>query len=187
MIFLMITSVVAVINFQPTGGDQLKYGDVEFVLEQRSNGGSVLIAEIDGRQVEFQNLPTQVTHLEFDTMATGILRSAQQIALTVDPNIEIQDAAFVDYARLQIGFALGRTVNGITQEHPDYSLPVIDCSHASPQMAVVVFNLTNETASVTTSGACVILSGEDRDMMRLKDRVIFEYHDILRAGEVVDG
>lgn len=186
MILLMIFSVASVINYSPDSTNQMRYGDYEFVLETRTGGGSVLTTKLDGRTVEFQNLPVQVAYLEVDPTAIPTLQNAQQIALTSDVQEDVQAGALIDYARLQMGIAIPKSFNAISTPHPEYVLPALSCEQATNQVPVVTFNITNETARITTTGACVILHGNNQDLMRLKDRLIFEYYNILRNGEVVD-
>lgn len=186
MIVLMVFSFASVMLYNPTQGNQMEYGDYEFRLEGTADGGSVLVTEMNGQAVEFQNLPLQVAHLEYDLAATQMLRDAQQVALTVRPDIAPQTAGFIDYARLQLGLAIGKTFNAITHADSRYQLPVINCSQASLQMPVILFNYTNETAAVRTSDYCITINGADQDFMRLKDRIIFEYHGILENGQVAE-
>ncbi|MDD9954530.1 MAG: hypothetical protein OXR66_09455 [Candidatus Woesearchaeota archaeon] len=184
MIFLMVFSVVSVINTSPSGSNRFDYGDIEFALENRPNGGSVLIAELNGQPVEFQNLPTQVGYLEMDPSIIPILRTASVVAMTADPSLELYDLGFIDYIRLQIGVAFGKAYTAMTAEN-DYNLPVVTCANASYEQPVLQFNLTNETAEITESNYCITIHGRDQGLMRAKDRLIFEYYGILQNGEVI--
>lgn len=186
MIFLMIFSVASVINYSPSSENQMRYGEYEFVLESRTGGGSVLTTKLDGRTVEFQNLPVQVAYLEVDPTAVPMLQNAQQIALSANEQESVQAGALIDYARLQIGIAIPKAFNAVTVPNPQYALPALSCDQATLQVPVVTFNITNETARITTAGACIIIHGDNQDLMRLKDRVIFEYYNILRNGQVVE-
>jgi len=185
MIFLMIFSVVSVINFNPANRNDLTYGEYEFELESRPGGGSVIVTELNGQQVEFQNLPLQVAYLDVDPLAISLLRNGQQVVLVTDPSYNENDAGFIDYARLQLGLALLKTANAMSREDDRFEQPVLNCTHASPQMPVVMFNITNTTSSVTTDNSCIFINARDQDLMRLKDRIIFEYYGIIENGEVV--
>ncbi|MBR9700458.1 hypothetical protein GOV11_01170 [Candidatus Woesearchaeota archaeon] len=189
MVALMLLSVSSVMFYNPSfgSGEQLKYGDVEFDLKQLSNGGSVLVAELNGQDVEFQNLPTQVGHLDVDPAAITLMQMAPQVGLVADPQMELEDASFVDYARLQLQLAMpGKAFNAMLVDDDRYSLPVMNCSRANSAMPLIIFNLSNESTSVTTDGYCISLKGSGREMMQLKDRIIFEYHGLLAQGVVVE-
>lgn len=186
MIFLMVFSFASVILYSPESQNQMRYGDYEFRLETRPEGGQVLVTDINDVEIEFQNLPIQVAYLDVDPQAIATLKSAQQIALAADPNLSLDAAGLVDYARLQLALAIPKSFPTMTQADPRYQLPVMGCAQASAQVAVLLFNVTNETAGIAAQGSCVVLSGDQRDLMRLKDRVIFEYYDILRDGQVVE-
>jgi hypothetical protein len=186
MVALMVFSVLEVLIYRGDTGSttQMKYGKYEFVYHDLGNGAGVLVTQINGQEVEFQNLPVQVAELNISPAAIDLLKGAQQIALSADPNTSVEDAAMVDYARLELGLAVpDKMFNAMSQEDARYKLPVIDCSKASPQMAVVLFNATNET-SVVLDGNCLVVNAAQRDLMRVKDRIIFEYYDILKDGQV---
>jgi hypothetical protein len=188
MVGLMVLSILEVIVYR---GDtdttnQMTYGKYEFVYNDLGNGAGVLITQINGQDVEFQNLPVQVGYLNISPEAITLLKNSQQIALTSDPNTSMDDASMIDYARLQLGLAIpDKVFNAMTQSDERYKLPVIDCSKASSQMPVILFNTSNETA-IRLDGNCIIVDASQRDLMRVKDRFIFEYYDILKDGQVVD-
>lgn len=184
IIAIMVFSTFAYYITGTNGQDQLVYGDYEFSLKP-IDYGSVWITYINNQEVEFQTLPVQVTYLQVDPTAIDLLRNANNIVLTADTNITMEDASFIDYARLQLGLAIPKTMNAITAANEQYTLPVVDCSMASPQMPVVYFTMSNETG-VTVEGSCILLNGQITDILRLKDRIIFEYYDILKNGQVVE-
>lgn len=184
MIFLMVFSFASVILYAPTTQNQMEYGDYEFRLETRPGGGQVLVTELQGQEVEFQNLPIQVAYMQVDPQAVQLLKDAQQVALAADPNLSVDIAPLVDYARLQLALAIPKSFPAMTAPDPQYQLPVLTCAQATQQVAVLTFNVTNATAGVTADGPCIVLSGTQQDMLRLKDRLIFEYYDILQDGQV---
>ena len=183
---LMVLSIVGIINVDPTAtGQQLEYGPYEFRVETRANGGTVLVTEINGVSVEFQNLPTQVGYLDMDPSITPTLQNAQQIGLVSSPNLSEYDAGNVDYARLQFALAFQKTVNGMSGPG-EHSQTILTCDRATRQFPLVFFNITNQTTRLSADENCITLTGKDQDLMRLKDRLIFEYYGILQNGEVVD-
>lgn len=186
MVGLMVFSIMEVVvyNTSNSGENQMVYGKYEFVYRDLGNGAGVLVTDIDGQEVEFQNLPLQVAYLNVTPVAIQALKAAPQIALVADPNASIDDAAMTDYARLQLGLAIpDKVFNAMSREDDRYTLPVLDCARANPQLVVVVFNTSNET-SVVTDGSCITVNAAQRDLMRVKDRIIFEYYDILKDGVV---
>jgi hypothetical protein len=182
---MAFSSLAYVLVDNTSSGNQMEYGDYEFEFRDLGGGAGVLITEINGQEVEFQNLPVQVGYLEVDPAAIALLQASQQVALAAPTDIDQQDAAMIDYARLQLSLAIPKTFNAMTAEDSRYMLPVLNCSHASPQMPVIVFTNANQT-TITTEGACILVNGQQRDLMRLKDRIIFEYYGILKDGQVVD-
>lgn len=185
MITTMVVSIIGFTDFSGTAGSQMRYGDYEFELQQRANGGTVLVSAVNGIQVEFQNLPLQVTHLQVEPEAVSLMRNAQQVILSADPLETPQDAALIDYARLQLERAFGKTVSAISTPNETYTLPIFNCTMASPQFPVVMFNLSNGTGTVVVEGSCIWFNGRDQELMRIKDRMIFEYLGILEQGAVV--
>jgi hypothetical protein len=184
MIGLMIFSVAEVIVYNQGGdGQQTEYGDYEFELTQ-SGDGYVWTTNLNGQQVEFQSLPVQVTYIPVDSDAILLLQQSQQIVLSADPAVTYTDAATVDYARLQLGLALVKVANAISSPSETSSLPVMNCSSATAQQPVVVFNLSNDT-SLRRDGFCLVVNGQQIDTLKVKDRIIFEYYGILKNGEVV--
>ncbi|HIH24246.1 TPA: hypothetical protein HA251_04395 [Candidatus Woesearchaeota archaeon] len=193
MVGLMLFSIMEVViyNTRSSGDNQMVYGEYEFVYRDLGNGAGVLVTDIGGQENEFQNLPFQVSYLNVTPAAVALLKGASQIALSADPRIidladGAENAAMIDYARLQLGLAIPeKAFNSMMVDDERYTLPVIGCDRASPQLAVVIFNATNET-SVVVDGSCIIINAEQRDLMKIKDRIIFEYYDILKDGVVVD-
>lgn len=191
MIGLLVFSTFAYFLSSPgsAGTTQLEYGDYEFWYDPRPEWGTdaaVLVTEINGQEIEFQGLPVEVGYLNVSSEAVTMLKAANQIALSTPTDLAIDDASTVDYVRLQLGLAIPKAFNAMSTDDERYSLPVFTCDEATPQLPVVLFNATNETASVTLDGSCVIVNGEGRRLMQLKDRLIYEYYGILRDGEVVD-
>jgi hypothetical protein len=167
------------------GSNQMRYGEYEFTFKDMGDGNGVLITSMNGQEVEFQSLPIQVGYLDVDPVAISLIKNAQQVVLAAEPNSTAEDAATVDYARLQLGFAIPKMANAITTADEQYQLPVVNCTVASVQVPVVEFVLSNET-KITSSGACILFMGQQRDILLLKDRVIFEYYEILKNGQVVE-
>lgn len=168
-----------------TDKNQLNYGKYEFTYKDLGNGAGYLATDINGQEVQFQNLPTQVTYLNISPETINVFKAAPVVVLTTDANQSLTDLGMIDYARLQLSLALSKTSNAMLYEDERYTLPVINCSRASSQMVVVVFNTANET-SVVTDGYCVTINAEQRDLMRVKDRIIFEYYGILDNGVVTN-
>ena len=184
VVVLMVVGVAEVALYR--GNDtttQTKYGQYEFTYQNRGTSGTVIVATINNQEIEFQNLPTGVGQLSVDPRAITLMKAAQHIVLVVDPNMTTSDAATADYARLMLGLAIPKTGNAISTPDERFSMPVINCTAASPQTVVVMFNLSNST-SVVADGSCITLNGEQRDVLSLKDRLIFEYYDILQDGQV---
>ncbi len=180
MAFLMIFGIVGVINYNPAYNTEvpMTYGDYEFTLETRSNGGQVLVTDINGQQVEFQSLPAQVAYFEVDPAAIELMKSSQNIALLSDPEYDEYNAGNIDYARLQMSLALRKTANGMLRDN-EFGLPVLGCENATSQTPMFVFNLTNETARLTVEDNCITMSAAEREMMLMKDRIIFEYYGMM--------
>jgi hypothetical protein len=185
MVGLMVFSMFAYFITSPDSANQLEYGDYEFEYRDLGGGAGVLVTDINGQEIEFQSLPVQVTGLQMDSAVVPLLRSAGQIALSSPTNLSPEDGAMVDYARLQLGLSIPRMFNAMLEEDERYQLPVLGCEQATPQMPVMVFAYSN-TTGVEVEGSCIIVNGEARDLMRAKDRIIFEYYDILNDGVVVE-
>jgi hypothetical protein len=187
MIGLMVFSVAEVILYRggSSDGSKLDYGKYAFSYKDYGNGRGVLVTQINGQDVEFQSLPVQVGDLAVDPNAISLMKGSQQLILTVDPNITQQEASTVDYARLELGLAIPKTVPAITAPDERYTLPVVNCSRATPETPVLLFNMSNETG-LKAYGSCLVLNAEQGDILRMKDRIIFEYYGILKDGQVVE-
>jgi len=185
MVALMVMGIFGYIQVDSTGENQMMYGDYEFVYRDLGGGAGVLVTTIGSQEVEFQNLPTQVSFLEIEPAVFTIINAAPQIVLTADMNLTPEDAATINYAWLQLGLALQKTANAMMTPDERYKLPVINCSAATAQMPVLVFNVTNAT-SLYADGYCLYLNAEARDILRYKDRIIFENIGILKNGVVVE-
>ncbi len=186
VIFLFVGGGVAGYYLGGTGSNnqnQLVYGKYEFTYKTLASGGVVLTTKMNNNDIEFQSLPSQDGDISVDPAAIALLKNAQQVALVSDQNMTLDDASLVDYARLQIALAIPNAFNGMTTNDTRYRLPVINCSMASPQMPVVLFNITNDTR-VVTQGDCIVLDAEQQELLRVKDRILFEYYGILGNGQV---
>jgi hypothetical protein len=188
MIAIMLFSTVAyyvIDGAQGTSSQQTKYGEYEFSLKDLGQGNQVLVTNMNGQEVEFQNLPVQVQFLELDPAIMSLLKNATQIIWSIDPNMTPENLQAVDYARLELNLAIPKSYNAVAAEGSAYTSPVVNCSQALQEQPVVLFTQSNVT-SVMLQDSCVVISAEYIDVLRYKDRIIFEYYDILRNGEVVD-
>ena len=182
----MVFSISEVVLYRGSSpsGEPTTYGDYEFVLTPLDQG-QVWTTKISGQEVQFQSLPTQVGYLEIDPVAIGLLKGAQQVVLTNDMNQTPENAGTIDYAKLELGLAIPKAIPAMLNPDERYKLPVINCSRATPQSPVLIFNVTNDT-SLRAYGSCIVLNAEFGDILRVKDRIIYEYYGILRDGQVVD-
>jgi hypothetical protein len=108
-----------------------------------------------------------------------------QVVLTANPNSSLEDASTIDYARLQLALAIPKMANAMTQPDDRYLLPVVTCMNATPQVPVVTFDLANESR-VSVSGSCITVHAQQRELLLVKDRLIFEYYGIMKDGQVVE-
>lgn len=186
MIAVMLFSTFAYyMTTTPGTENQLEYGDYEFSYRDLGGGAGVLVAEVGGQEVEFQNLPVQVGFLQVDPQAIVLLQNANQVALSTSTNLSQENASIIDYARLQLTLAMPKAFNAMSEADARYALPVFTCADATQQLPVLLLVPGNES-SVTVEGSCIILQGQDRSLLQLKDRLIFEYYGIMSNGVVVD-
>ena len=172
-------------NGASSTANQMTYGAYTFSLKSSGNGNGVLVTDIQGQEVEFQALPAQVAYLNVDPLAIRLLQAAPQVVLTVDTNLTKQDASTVDYDRLMLNLAIPKMINAIKVPDPRYKMPVLNCSNATVNMPVVQFIQSNDT-KVTTEGYCITIQGEQRELLLIKDRIIYEYYGILVDGQVAN-
>jgi hypothetical protein len=188
MVGLMVSSILAytIVDYSNSTDLPMEYGDYEFEYSDLGNGMGVLVTTIEGQEVEFQNLPPQTQYVELDPLAIILLEGAQQVALVSPANLTLENAALADYSRLQLAIAIPKMINAIPEPTSGSPLPVINCSMASPLMPVVIFDQeTNTTgAKISVDGFCITLQGQERAVTAMKDRIIFEYYDIMdEVGE----
>ena len=183
-IMLFSSFAYVVLDKGSVTGDRLDYGDYEFSYKSLGDG-QVLVTEVDGQEVQFQNLPTYVQYLDVEPRAITLLQNAAQVAWVASPTLGPSDAADVDYARLELSLAIPKSFNAMSEPDERYNMLVLSCQNASAQVPIVYFNISNET-KVFTQGNCIIIDGQQRALLSLKDRIIFEYLDILQEGVVND-
>jgi hypothetical protein len=185
MVFLMVFSFASIIVVNDSGSLQKSYGNYEFGMRDMGQGRGVYTLQLNGQELEFQNLPIQVGFLAVDPTAVQLMKNAQTIVLAADPNASIDNAMTVDYARFQLTLALGKTSSALTMLDERFTLPVVNCSMASPMQPVMIFNISN-ASTVTTQGSCILVNAENAEILRFKDRLIFEYYDIMTNGVPLD-
>ncbi len=154
-------------------GSDLEYNGTKFSYQN-----NVFSAKLGGKTQIFGNLPQEIENL---TVSAGLKEqlSKQTIYLTFDPNSRDQDLSYMDLIRKDFSDNLNSIViNGITANSSIYQLPIIDCYYASNLTSVFKFEVSNETR-IDIEGDCVILKGENIELIKLRDYVLYTYYDVI--------
>jgi hypothetical protein len=181
---LVFSSVAYYYDSGATTSDQT-YNNYEFTAKTYADTRGVWVTEINGTEVEFQNLPPQVAALPYDASITPLLQNAAYIGVLADPNVDADNAPAIGYIRLQFFNAWQKTFSAQIVPTENAVLPVLTCANATVQAPFILLNVSNET-SIHREGYCIIVNGEQRGLLDAKDRLIFEYFSILKNGEVTD-
>lgn len=171
---LMIFSVFGVIL--GTQSNELRYG--KFKFKQDSNQ---YLLTIDGKQIPFYTLPYDSEYINVSDIIVNKLKEAYFISLTFNPNKDVDNLPLIELARFDFAqYMDGKVVvNGVLESSETYAnLPLIDCSNATLQTPVVVFNISDRIGVVDVDN-CIFLNARGPEFIRLRDRLLYAYYGVI--------
>jgi len=149
---------------------KLRYNDFSFKVVDNQ-----LVTKIDGRQYSFYSFPEDLKSFGIDSEASLLLA---QPVLTITYDSNSSDASlFADiqyYIEQQLKDV--RVIErAVTNEGS--SLPKRDCSDASESQPVIL--LKSGEPSISVEGNCIILSGENRGLLMVSERVVYSVLGVM--------
>jgi hypothetical protein len=136
------------------------------------------MTEAGGRVVKFSYHPAEVETVGLDPQILGYLNSTKMVYLSFAPD----DSAIeqIELARNELDSLLPDlfgiyTVPGVTNATGAYSrFPVITCANATLFVPVIQIRSGAAESSIHTAGNCIVLDAQqERDVMMLKDRLLY--------------
>ncbi len=173
--FLMVFSVFGVII--GSQDNSMKYGKFKFTQSQ--NG---FVTKINGTEVPFYTLPSQVGFINVSPDITAMLRNSYFVVVSFDPAAAKESLAAVEIARFDFSqYFYGKLVyNGVTNNTGEYSeQPVITCANATAETPVIYFNFS-DTPSIVRVDDCIFINAKGSDVLALRDRLLYSYLGVIQ-------
>ncbi|MEA3514700.1 MAG: hypothetical protein U9R34_04445 [Nanoarchaeota archaeon] len=172
---VMIGSIAGYVVLDSGSKTELEYNGYEF--RQDKNGFST---EIEEKVIAFNFHPTEVEHISFESDEISMLREAEVIMITSDPENPLQSAvSFLEF-ELESKLLLFKRVvaHGFTEENEN-NLQVITCDDAGEKSLVIYLTKGNST-SVNTQGNCIIIIAKNEyDLVKVKDALLYRILGVI--------
>jgi len=171
LVFLMVASGFGVII--GSRASEMRYGDYKFqTVDNR------YVTNINGQEIPFYFLPSQIENLNLSSAVTNKLREAFFMMISFNPE-DTANLQVIEVARFDLSIHLGKMVyNGVLKEAIDYELPIITCENATLQTPVIVFNVSDKT-SIDDVDNCIYLNARGTDFLALRDRLLYSYYGVI--------
>lgn len=157
------------------GGTNLKYGDYKFYIKE---GDNHYWTKIDGNEMPFYFLPSQVEHINVSSIISNRLREAYLVMITFNPKDTVNLQA-MEITRFDLSQHLGKVVyNGVLESSLEYNIPIITCENATAQAPVIVLNMSDNT-SIQEVDNCIYLYARGTGFLSLRDRLLYSYHGVI--------
>lgn len=171
---LMVFSVFGVII--GTQSNELRYGKFKFKQDNKQ-----YLLTIDDKEMPFYTLPYESEYINVSDIIVNKLKEAYFISLTFNPNKDVDNLPLIELSRFDFAqYLSGKVVvSGVLESSEEYSnLPLINCSNATLQTPVVVFNISDRTSVVEVDN-CIFLNARGTEFIRLRDRLLYAYHGVI--------
>ena len=166
---VMMGSIAGYVVLDSGSKTELEYNDYEF--RQDKNGFST---EIEEKVIGFNFHPTEVEHISFEPGEVSMIREAEVIMITSDPENPLLSAvSFLEFELESKLLLFERVVmHGFTEENEN-NLQVITCDDAGEKSPVIYLTKGNST-SVNTQGNCIIIMAKNEyDLVKVKDALLY--------------
>jgi hypothetical protein len=180
MLFLVIMMV-------GTSFSVIFYGFSSPAAKQKQNGhtfvtnGQAWITKIDGKQAAFSYLPNDVANLKIEGNLPD-LKGRIEIDSTSNTSEVLNQS--IALAQHQMGLTLynyGIFVRNGFASNNTYSVPIITCNDATPEVPVIFFMSGNET-KITVNGNCIIAYAADSaGIIQIKDRILYSALGVING------
>lgn len=173
--FVMMSSIAGYVVLDSGSGTPLTYNEYKFKQDQ--NGFST---EIDEKKMSFNFHPTQVESISFEPSEVSMLRGAEVIMITSDPDNPLQSAvSFLEYELESKLILFNRVVtHGISEENVS-SLQVITCDNAGEKSPVIYLKKGNSTSVDTLDNCMTITAKTEADFVKVKDALLYRILGVI--------
>jgi hypothetical protein len=173
---LMVFSVFGVLLSNQTS-NELRYGKFKF-----TQVGNYYVTKISGKEIPFYTLPLEAETINISSIVTNTIKESYFVTLAFDPNSGAENLPVIELARFDLtqyldGKIVSSAVTNLSSEYA--SLPLADCTNATLKTPVIIFNISN-TAGVVDADSCIYLNGKGRDILRLRDRILYSYYGVIK-------
>jgi hypothetical protein len=182
---LMIASVFGIVLDYQMGGSE-RYNGVTFTRHTTGEHAGQYGAKIQGTQRYFHFFPTEVEDIDVPENALMLMRNAQGILVSFDPQNRTElSLAVIDFVRFDLGEQIpGKIGSGVVHVDPRYALPILTCENATAYAPVIMIEGRNASA-IVLEGNCIKLYGSEQELIRTYDRLIYTYLGVMRPGVIL--
>jgi flagellar basal body-associated protein FliL len=177
IIAVMVLSTLGVVIFGFTdSGQNSDYGGIGF--KQANQKWS---AKINGISYQFNLHPTQLDSLNVSSNVMSMLKNAQVVGITYDPESALkQEMALAQYELSSVLQQNGKlVVNGFTKK-TSFKVPVITCGNSSVETPILIMEDGNST-HIRSDSSCIILeAGQDGEFIALSERLQYGFLDVIK-------
>ncbi|MBN2421936.1 hypothetical protein JXB41_01805 [Candidatus Woesearchaeota archaeon] len=181
---IMILSIFGITMNQQDNSNSIVYNGFGFdVNSERTR----YITTSEGNVLEFYVLPSYVDSINVSVDIISLLKNSKYWIVSFDPDYEQNDLVHIDLARFElpsrvINKQIG-IINAVSENSPDYDLPVLGCDNSSLYMPVIYFNVSNST-KIYEKDSCIIIQGQGQDFIILMDRLLYGFYGIITEESI---
>ncbi len=173
IIFLMVTSIAGFLGYDQSNPNIVKYEKYKFSFNQ----AGLWETRINDMSLSFYTLPQDILSIPYLSSTNIIINNAQFVVLLFDP--EDPDAESIDVIRFDFTTSFPKhTQSAVTKNTTKYTLPIHDCSQASPQTPIIKFVRSNET-EIAIDGYCILMKGSGNDYFYLRDTLLYRLYGVI--------
>lgn len=155
---------------------KLRYKDLSFT---RTDTG--WITNINDKQMEFDNHPLDVEHLNISLDTKNIILATKMVYITYDPEGKYLES--IARAQYDLNNKLWSTLRIYSENaltiNTTYALPVISCDNATFAVPVIYLTTGNETKIYNEDGCIIIEASSGFAFSSLKDRLLYSLLGVI--------
>lgn len=180
VIVIMIASSLAfVFNEQQSTTGSLKYNGYNIGVNAQNTR---YILEYEKSVYTFFYHPTELAYYEVDQATVPLIKGAEAVYVSVDPEVDVLSLQYQDLLRYDLGQVINKPVIGGVQTSSEaYAFPVITCANATVQAPVLLFNASG-TADIVVEGSCIIMNAQGNEVLRMKDLLTYYLLGVMPDG-----
>jgi len=154
--------------------ETIKYKDYKFT--KLNKGYS---AEIHGKELFFNFLPSEVEQFEIPTEFCSKLQQATNIRVLFEP--EVQSNMYTDYIRQELQETFNKPIiSALTSESETYSLyQISSCNESSEYLPTIYFKEKDNTTINIENENCLIAESKNTGFLLLRDRIVYCYLGVI--------